>query len=54
MEEIVNALKIIKKVCAENDTCYYCPLYCQRTQKCGLSQRPDCINIKEPTVNIIK
>lgn len=54
INKIVDALRIIKQVCVENDTCSKCPLYRHSTQQCGLQQRPDCLTISEPTVNIIK
>ena len=52
--KIVDALRIIKQVCVENDTCSKCPLYRHSRQKCGLQQRPDGLVISEPTVSIIK
>lgn len=52
--KIVDALTIIKEVCRENDSCSKCPLYCIRTQKCGLAQRPDGLIISNPRLDIIK
>lgn len=40
-QELINALKVIKNVCAQYIECSGCPLSCARTNECQLQIDPD-------------